>query len=189
MIHDFATSLRASQAEANAPWWEEIYREAFPDFATMNYVGNCPAQRDGIDRVIVTTNAHIYYVDEKVRVRDYDDFCLEYWSEEPTAERSGKPGWVAKDLACDFVAYVFVPSRRCYLLPFPLLRRSCTINGPDWIRLGEAGHDGFRIIRAQNSGWVTVSVGVPIDQVLDSLKGAVSIRWGNRIASVQSEGR
>jgi hypothetical protein len=36
------------------------------------------------------------------------DFLLEYWSD---YERRS-PGWIEKDLACDFIAYAFVPSRR-----------------------------------------------------------------------------
>lgn len=168
MIHDFATSLRRSREQASAPWWEPLYRSAFPELATMSYVGDSPAQRDGVDRVLVTHSGHVYQIDEKVRTSDYPDLCLEYWSDQERRH----PGWIARDLACDFIAYAFAPSGRCYLLSFPLLRRAWRLHGPDWMRLGEARHDGFRIVEAKNRGYVSRSVAVPIDHVLDAIRGA-----------------
>lgn len=167
-MHSFESSLRFSQEQASAPWWEPIYREAFPDFAAMTYVGDCPAQRDGVDRIVVTKNGHVYRVDEKVRATEYADFCLEYWSKKAQRVR----GWVAKDLGCDFIAYAFAPSGRCYLLPFTLLRRAWRLHGQDWVRLGEMSRDGFRIVEAHNPGYVSVNVAVPIDHVLDAIRSA-----------------
>jgi hypothetical protein len=167
-VHDFERSLRLSQEQSASPWWELVYREAFPEFAGMTYVGDCPTQRDGVDRLVVTSNGHVHRVDEKVRTVDYPDICLEYWS---SVERRS-PGWVAKDLGCDFIAYAFVPSGRCYLLPSALLRRAWRLHGRHWVRMGEARHDGFRLIEAQNRGYVTRSVAVPIEELLDAIRGA-----------------
>lgn len=175
MVHDFEQSLRLSREQASSPWWEPVYRAAFPDLAAMTYVGDCPAQRDGVDRVLVTRNGHVFQIDEKVRTADYPDICLEFWSNE---ERR-VPGWIAKDLACDFIAYAFVPTGRCYLLPFPLLRRAWQLHGRDWMRLGEARHDGFRIVEAKNRGYVSRSVAVPIDHVLDAIRGASIVAVGD----------
>jgi hypothetical protein len=59
----------------------------------------------------------------------WPDILLEQWSDE--ARRV--PGWVQKPLACDFIAYAFAPSRRCYLLPVALLQRAWRLNGREWI--------------------------------------------------------
>ncbi len=174
MTHDFATSLRMSQAQADAPWWGEVYRQAFPAFAGMTYVGaNCPAQRDGVDRLVTTDTGHVYRVDEKVRGKDYDDFFLEFWSVEEKKER----GWIAKALACDFIAYAFIPSARCYLLPFASLRRAWGMRGKEWV-----AKYGPR--RVPNRGYTTVGVPVPIATVLDAIRDGMLIRW---TATVEAE--
>jgi hypothetical protein len=167
MIHDFAESLAKSHAQANAPWWFDIYRTAFPDLRSAVDV-RCDgwAQRGGIDRVLTLGSGKTLSIDEKVRERDWDDILLEYWS-----DRERKIyGWVAKELACDFIAYAFVPSQTCYLLPFPTLRRCWLQNRRAWVST-------FQNIEAQNNGYVTVSVAVPIPVLLNSLKDAMTIKW------------
>lgn len=166
MTHDFATSLRKSQDQADAPWWEQVYRRAFPSFSTMSYVGDCPAQRDGVDRLVVTSTAHTYRIDEKVRSRDYDDFFLEFWS----VKEQRKPGWVAQDLAADFIAYAFIPSQRCYLLPFPSLRSAWASNRVEWV-------SRYSQKNVPNRGYTTVGVPVPIPVVLDAIRDAMLVRW------------
>src|SRR3990172_3716538 len=139
--HNFKASLALSRGYADAPWWEEIYRQAFPSFAAMAYVADdCPAQRDGVDRVVTTSGGHVYRIDEKVREKDWNDFFLEYWSDEGRQLR----GWVAKDLGCNYIAYAFVPSRTCYLLPFQLLRCAWRRHHREWV-------EKFRQRRVKNA--------------------------------------
>jgi len=123
-------------------------------------------QRAGIDRVLTLSNSLQVRIDEKVRDQDWDDFCLEYWSD---VDRRA-PGWIAKPLACDFIAYAFVPSQRCYLLPFQSLRRAWRTNRASWVR-------NFPRIEAQNDNFTTISVAVPIQQVLSALGVATLIQW------------
>lgn len=165
-MHDFAASLRMSQEQADAPWWEEVYRAAFPTFASMTYVGDCPAQRDGVDRLITTASAHVYKIDEKVRAKDWPDFFLEFWS----VFEQRKQGWIASDLAADFIAYAFIPSRRCYLLPFPSLRLAWKEHRTGWVEIyGER--------RVPNRGYTTIGVPVPIPVVLDAIRDAFLVTW------------
>lgn len=165
-MHDFRSSLRKSQEQADAPWWEQVYRRAFPSFAAMTYVGDCPAQRDGVDRLVITSSAHTYKIDEKVRDKDWPDFFLEFWS----VREQQKPGWIASDLAADFIAYAFVPSKRCYLLPFPSLRLAWKENRQAWV-----GAYGTRNV--PNRGYTTVGTPVPIPVVLDAIRDAMLVRW------------
>lgn len=117
--HNFAASLRASHEAEDMPLWREVYQKAFPTMQEMiNHRQDGDHQRQGIDRSIILRNSKQILVDEKVRFKPYDDILLEVWSD---FERK-KPGWVAKDLLCDYIAYAVEPLGKCYLLPVPQLR-------------------------------------------------------------------
>jgi hypothetical protein len=177
-VHSLHPSLERSRGFATAPWWEPVYREAFPSFEGMTYVNrDGSGQRDGIDRLIALTSGRTIAIDEKVRERDYPDFCLEYWSvKHKGAGQRDKPGWVAKELRCDYIAYAFVPSGRCYLLPFHDLRRAWRRHHREWV-------DAYREIRADNHFYETVSVGVPIGVVLRAMSDASLIRFDSKVAA------
>lgn len=165
-VHDFATSLAFSESYADAPWWLDIYRRAFPNLVSAVSVRNDGwAQRGGIDRVLTLACGRTYTVDEKVRANDWPDILLEQWSDE--ARRS--PGWVQKPLACDFIAYAFAPSRRCYLFPVAPLQRAWRQRGRQWI-------EAFGHRRARNPGYVSTSVPVPIETLLPALTEAMFVR-------------
>lgn len=167
VVHDFGASLAYSHSQSDAPWWEQVYRQAFPSFAAMVDVrADGWAQRGGIDRQLVLRDGTTLAIDEKVRSKVYDDFLLERWSD----QQRRTPGWMQKALTCDYIAYAFVPSRTCYLLPFQLLRRAWRLNGEDWI-------GKYRLVEAQNRGYVTESVAVPIAVVLDAVRDAMVVTW------------
>lgn len=166
-VFDFRESLAKSRQHADAPWWGEVYRKAFPSLAAMSYVeGSCPAQHDGVDRLVSTSSGHTYLIDEKADDHATGNFFLEYWSDHENRKR----GWVAKDLASDFVAYAFVPWKRCYLLPFPTLRLAWRQNGKAWVTQ-------YRERRIPNKGWTTVGVPVPINVVLAAVTKAQCFDW------------
>ena len=174
VVHDFEDSLALSESYADASWWKEVYRQAFPSMASMTCVRQDGwAQRGGIDRVITLRSGKSLWVDEKVRSKDRPDILLEYLSN----DRTGALGWVAKDLATDYIAYAFIPSRRCYLLPFATLRRAWKEHAAEWIALGKAEEDGFRQCRAENPGYTTISVAVPIPDLMAALTDAMVIDW------------
>lgn len=177
MLHEFSASLAKSHAQESAEWWPRVYRAAFPGLMSAVSVRQDGwAQRGGIDRVLTLASGKTLSVDEKVRYRDYDDVLLEYWS----VFRDGKgvtPGWVAKDLACDYIAYAWVPSERCLLLPFQDLRRAWRKNHREWVALGERGTMGFFKSVAQNDGYETVAVCVPSAVLLDAIRDAMLVSW------------
>lgn len=174
MIHNFAASLELSKAQEDAPWWREVYAKAFPGLANMVSVRDDGwAQRGGIDRVLVMKSGKVLTVDEKVRAKSYGDILLERWS-----DRDRKvPGWMQKDLACDFIAYAFIPDRRCYLFPFPQLRTAWISAGRDWIAQAEGAQDGFNVVLADNGRYVTESIAVPIPELLAALHRAQVVEW------------
>jgi hypothetical protein len=144
------------------------------------------AQRGGIDRLVDLADGTTLKVDEKVRDCAYPDIALERWSNR--ARRT--PGWVQKKLTCDYIAYAFVPTQRCYLLPFQTLRRAWRQHGARWIALAEAdlhypspeahrhrGQDGFSTVWADNGSYWTESIAVPIPALLDALTDAMVVGW------------
>lgn len=167
VLHDFYTSLAESERVADASWWEEVYRKAFPYFKSMEKVSSgTPEQKNGIDRIVHLQGGASILVDEKVRHDDYDDILLEIRS----AEERQTPGWACKPLHCDYVAYAFLPSRRCYFLPFPLLQKTLANNWNQWLR-------DCKRVEARNHGYTTVSLAVPIDTLQKAMSDASLIRW------------
>jgi hypothetical protein len=180
-VHDFGRSLEWSHSMEDAPWWELVYRAAFPTMTTYVSVrGDGWAQRGGIDRLVVLGSGRVIMIDEKVRSKDYGDIFLEVWSD---AERK-VPGWAMKDLACDYVAYAFEPSATCYLLPFLDLRRALGLNKHRWGTMARKGEAGFSVRRAENRtngrSWTTVGVCVPINELLAAIRDALVIQWGEQ---------
>lgn len=165
LTHDFRTSLAKSNALADAPWWMEIYRQAFPTLISAVSVRDDGwAQRGGIDRVITLSCGRTYTVDEKVRDHEWPDVWLERWSDE--ARRS--PGWIQKPMATDFIAYAFLPSGRCFLLPVAPLQRAWRLFGRAWIQ-----QYGQR--RALNRGYVSSGVPVPVEVLMSAMIEAMTM--------------
>lgn len=131
------------------------------------------AQRGGIDRVITLESGKTVSVDEKVRDEAWPDILWEFWSN----HQRRVPGWCAKGLACDYIAYAFIPTQVCYLLPALQVRRAWQLYGGEWVRNAREGVYGFRIVDAENDGYTTRSVAVPIDITLSAIRDALIARW------------
>lgn len=173
-VHNFKDSLALSHQYADAPWWEPVYRKAFPAFAGMNCVRyDGPGQRSGIDRVILLSSGKTISVDEKVRSEDWPDFILELWSDRDKR----KKGWIQKELLCDYIAYAFIPSKTCFLLPFQQLRLAWRNNHCEWYRKAIKRIEGFRIVDADNGWYITQSVAVPQSVLMSAIQRAMIVGW------------
>lgn len=180
ITHSFETDLAYSHSQADAPYWRPIYQRAFPTMRDcFDTRQDGWQQHAGIDRVVTLRDSTQILIDEKVRRDDWPDILLEIWSD---WERK-KPGWARKDMRCDYIAYAFEPSHICYLLPFLPLRRVVEEQRVEWWAAGSADRDGFHIRRANNldrktgRAWVTVSLAVPTEVLLDALRDTMVIRW------------
>lgn len=172
--HNFAESLAASHIQADASWWREVYEEAFPGLSAMVCVrADGWAQRGGIDRVLTLSSGRTVTVDEKVREKAWPDILWEFWSD---VDRK-VTGWAAKDLACDYIAYAFVPTQVCYLLPALQVRKAWQLFGAEWVRKAKTGERGFRIVDADNVRYTTRSVAVPIDVSLSAIRDSLIVHW------------
>jgi len=153
--HDFARSLAWGECQKDEAFWDVVYRKAFPNLVNhMPTPGDVASQRMGIDRVIFLANGRTIQIDEKKRGKEYGDILLEYISVDTT----GAPGWIEKDLAIDFLAYAFIPSGRCYLFSWPLLRLAWQTNRERWKAL-------YRPVIARNQRYKTFSLPIPIPEL------------------------
>lgn len=170
--HTFAESLAVSHAASDLPLWETIYRKAFPTFLSMNdHRQDGDHQRNGIDRSVILANSKVLLIDEKFRGKNkngtvYEDILLEYLS----VKERNIPGWVCKPLMCDYIAYAIGPLGKCYLLPIPQLQKAWKENGDAWI-------DQYKPKEAQNVGYKTVSVGVPVSVLFKALGAALRVEF------------
>lgn len=175
-VHEFEAQKRFAEDVRHEPFWNDIYKRAFPDMVscTLNPRNN-GAQRAGIDRSILLKSTKVLRIDEKLRKEERRDILLEYLSN----DRTDAPGWMEKDLMIDYMAYAMLPAQRCYLFPWDMLRRAWLAHKHDWITRGKERLDGFRAIVAENRGYNTHSVCVP----LEVLRSTV-----NRASVIQLEG-
>ena len=163
-VHRFDES-HSLAAQYGNDWWIPIYRRAFPTLMSAVAVEQDGwAQRGGIDRLLTLACGRTFTVDEKIRTADWPDVLLERWSDE--ARRS--PGWVQKPLAADFIAYAHAPAATCVLLPVPALQRAWRQHGRQWVGL-------YGTRRAQNQGYVSVSVPVPRGVLMQAIVEAMFV--------------
>lgn len=173
MAANFQADLEFSHDCANEPFWLEVYAMAFPDLATIvNVRKDGWAQRGGIDRLVLTDAGREWKVDEKVRREKWDDILLEIYSN----EYRQTPGWVVKDLACDFIAYAFLPTQECFLLPVAPLQRA-------WRKHGEKWQSEYGIRRAANEGYWTLNCPVPIPELMRRISEAMYFRVQGKFLS------
>ena len=152
-INDFAEDLKFSEEASEEGFWQAIYQTAFPDMVgSIHCKGDNQGQRLGIDRLIYLKSGKVLFIDEKKRRVVRDDILLEYLSNDST----NAPGWMEKDLQIDYLAYAFMPIKRCYLFPWQMLRRV-------WLKYREEWEKEFSIPPAQNKGYRTHSVAIPIN--------------------------
>jgi hypothetical protein len=172
--HSFHHSLERSASYVDAPWWNDVYRQAFPDMeACVAIRDDGWAQRAGIDRQILLRCGRVVAIDEKVREKDYGDILIEIYSDE--ARKT--PGWARKPLKSDFIAYAVAPSAICYLLPVLPLQRAWKQNAAQWWPMAKANQNGFAIKKSENFGWITCNVAVPTRELYRAMAEASIIRW------------
>lgn len=114
----------------------------------------CASQYNGVDRIIYLENGKTLTIDEKIRSKNYDDILLEFISN----DKKNTPGWMEKDLAIDYLAYAFLPSKTAYLFDWRMLKLA-------WASYKQAWKDNYKIAKAENEHYFTHSVCVPIREL------------------------
>ena len=160
MVHRMKESLKKSHEASDLPFWGQAYKAAFPDMRAMvDHRQDGWHQRAGVDRSIVFESSKQILVDEKVRFKEYDDILLEYYSN----EQKKVPGWAVKPLLADYIAYAFVTSGKCYLLPVVQMQSALQKNKEVWWY--NCVH-----VRAENEGYTTASLAVKTVDLLNAIR-------------------
>lgn len=185
-VNDFAERLAYSHAQSDQPWWDDIYRRAFPDLVhTIDLRHDGWHQKAGRDRAVILSNGKTIYVDEKAREDDYGDIFVEVWSVYPKGcKGSGYPpvagavpGWACKPLDCDYLAYAIVPQRTCYLYPFQGIRSAWELYGNLWRGHAQCRRHGYCWRAAANARYDSIGICMPPDALWDSVKDALTLKW------------
>ena len=173
VTHTFNRSLSFSHKASDLPLWEHTYRQSFPGFmACHDHRKDGQHQRHGIDRSVILENGKQIFIDEKARGRNritkrvYEDIALEFLSHVGRNE----PGWVCKPLLCDYINYGILPLGIAYLLPTLALQQAWVKHGKAWLALANSSNRDYRIIDAQNKGYMTRSCCVPASVVLGAIQ-------------------
>jgi len=165
-IHDFKERLAYSEKSSDEPFWFEVYKNAFPNIVNiMSCPGDTKSQRDGIDRIVLLTSGKIIKIDEKKREKEYKDILLEYLSNDYT----GAVGWIEKDLLIDYLAYAFMQTKKVYIFPWDILKRVWYENKKEWL-------EKYKIPPAQNKGYKTFNVAIPIEILSNKIKEALVVQ-------------
>ena len=126
---DFQKDLAESQSDSQLPFWDEVYRKAFPEKAGLQINHDLSLQRRGVDRIVILQNGERVFVEEKVRYRPYPDILLERKS----CVETNSPGWIERSgMRSDWLAYAVKPACTCYLIPFQQLQRGYHANIGEW---------------------------------------------------------
>lgn len=171
IVHNPKRDVAASIRNRDSALWESWYRGYFASFVRAEYRPNdFDLQQAGVDTIVFLASGQ-RLIEEKERKTDYGDIALEYWGD----YEGKRPGWIEKPSRCDFLAYAFLPSQTCYFLPFDLLQHAWYANKASWIKR-------YRKVRAQNEGYSSYSLAVPIGHLLAAMgldfKGTVITRRG-----------
>ena len=163
MSNEFNKDNRYSQGVSDETWLLDKYIKAFPTMIGSHLIkADGWAQRGGVDRIIITEGGKDIRIDEKIRREDWPDILIEIYSNSV----KGTEGWIKKDQACDYIAYIFAPSQRMYLLPFHTLQRAFRDNGDAWV-------EAYGEKQAPNPRYITSNVAVPIEELMRAMTFAM----------------
>jgi hypothetical protein len=174
-MNDFDDDLKFSHSCEDLPCWEQIYRAAFPTMLTMtSHRQDGDHQRLGVDRTIVLANSKTIKIDEKARRENYGDIALEFISN----DKKKTPGWVEKDLLCDYIAYAIMPVGIAYLLPVLQLQLAWSEKKEEWLAKAENPKEKkFKICKARNYGYTTHSLALPVEILFPAIGAAFRVNF------------
>jgi hypothetical protein len=173
-IHNYQDSLKKSTRFINDAIWYKIYSQALP--GAIKIVRAPYHHPDGVDRYLCLLDGRTLKVNEIVRQGSWTDILIEEW-----AGGIGRTsGWIKKPAsAYDYIAYVILGTRRCFLIPFPSLQEAWVKNKQEWRELAELKLCGFRSVKAQNRAgygdYITESIAVPISAIREAVKGVIEV--------------
>ena len=83
------------------------------------------------------------------------EFALEYYSN----KEAGILGWMNTDLKCDYLLYVFYPSKTIYLLKWDELKKLWDKNKREWLKTKE------RLFIGNQGSGSSMCLKIPIEEI------------------------
>lgn len=159
-VHDFEESLSESFIVSQLPFWEPLYRDYWKHrFHSMqSHFQNGPHQKNGVDRTVVLKGGELVKIDEKYRKPNpktgevYTDILLE--REHRYDDGTVKPGWITKELTCDYIAYAILGLGYCYLFHRFELQQAWKTHEKEWIAQ-------YGSLPSFNRGYKSINTPVP----------------------------
>lgn len=133
---------------------EKIYKAFFPRLKRFRREFRKDYQKRGVD-VIVVLPEESFWIEEKVVRKDWEEFALEYYSN----KEAGILGWMNTDLKCDYLLYVFYPSKTIYLLKWDELKKLWDKNKREWLKTKE------RLFIGNQGSGSSMCLKVPIKEI------------------------
>lgn len=117
----------------------EIFREEFGEAVTWRYNrGDSPEQRTGEDFELSSPCGKVPYkwtLDFKARFPlESGDVPSDILIEEYSCVERSTPGWITKELTCDFILYIILGRGRAFLMPTKTIQRKWREHGDKWKR-------------------------------------------------------
>lgn len=137
---------------------EKIYKTLFPRLKRFRREFRKDYQKRGID-VVVVLPEESFWIEEKVVRKDWKEFALEYYSN----KEAGILGWMNTDLKCDYLLYVFYPSKTIYLLEWAELKKLWDKKKREWLKTKE------RLYIANKGAGSSMCLKIPIKEIEEEL--------------------
>lgn len=172
-VHSFDQNLSTSKNDAESDFWLRLYRERWPSLVAIRSEAVLSLQKLQVDRWLYFDVGSPIWVEEKVRDKDYGDILLERWSDRDRRI----PGWVQKRSLADYFAYVIKPTERAYIINYPELQALWWRLGRAWINKAEKKVAPFKICLAENFGYTTESVAVPVKILREAIEDFTEVNF------------
>ena len=172
-VYEFKKDLATSQAEQAAAGWYKIYELMFRDFNNMAEVKDRALQAKQVDRILLLDNGAELRIEEKVDKYDNQRIALEMWAD---TEHS-RAGWLSKPSLAHWIAYKKVALGECLFLPPNALKNAYMANKEKWGEKANLEIEDFKVGRAQNKGYSSINLLVPIKELLKTVKEARLIKY------------
>ena len=156
-MNNFKADLEYSLEAREDELFNNLYYRAVPGIEKIEFAEDMATQRNGIDKILHFKSGYKVTIDEKKRRVDYGDILLELWS----VYEKKKRGWLYY-CKCDYIVYAVMPSKKVYLLPVLLLKKSWVANQMRW-------QQEYKVVNAYNRGYVTKSIAIPVDILLSAI--------------------
>lgn len=129
-MYGFYRDLGFSKKFGGSKFWDDIYKDAFPFYASYTTVPSTdPLQALGVDKIITTGSGKQIFIEDKA---DRHPVSRNVWLEYVSSYEKKTPGWIVKDAYADYLIYSYAHQGFCLIMPWQPLQRLWFQNEAQW---------------------------------------------------------